>query len=281
MRTHFELFGCGTRIMMVFVLFSLGIYNSMAQEEREYVPFVEEGKVWYCSYSSLGPITLEHPEGEGIDCTFSMCGDTLVNDREYKKVYCQFEDYYGDKEQHYYCAVREETYQVFIIEEEETEEKLIYDFSCPGEFVMLNYNDFQFVRTEGWHQYGFLPGQLKYSVCQFTDDGEVDYCNSPSYWADGIGTYLNNPFAFELRFLPFEEPKLGKDIHLVTCMKDEKYYFNIEWTYVPGDQSSINKGCYTDNSTIESRLYDLQGRQLRHAPTKGVYIQDGKKWVVK
>ena len=46
--------------------------------------------------------------GEGIDCIFTMCGDTLMNGKEYKKVYCQFEEYYGDKERHYYCAVREE-----------------------------------------------------------------------------------------------------------------------------------------------------------------------------
>ena len=109
----------------------------------------------------------------------------------------------------------------------------------------------------------------------------MDYCNSPSYWADGIGTYLNNPFAFELRFLPFEKPKLGKDIHLVTCMKDEKYYFNIEWTYVPGDQSSIDDNSYTDNSLKSSNLYDLQGRRLQHTPAKGLYIQDGKKRVVR
>jgi len=38
----------------------------MAQKEREYVPFVEEGKVWYCSYGSVGPITPEHPEGCNI-----------------------------------------------------------------------------------------------------------------------------------------------------------------------------------------------------------------------
>ena len=272
---------CGACLIMIHVFCSLGISNAMAQEAREYVPFVEEGKVWYCSYSSFGPITVEHPEGEGIDCTFTMCGDTLVNDREYKKVYCQFEDYYGDKERHYYCAVREETYQVFIIEEEETEEKLIYDFSAPNEFITLNYNDFPYVRTEGWHPYGFPPGQLKYSVCKFTDDGEVDYSNASSSWVDGIGTYLSNPFAFELRFLPFEEPKLGKDIIVITCMKDGKYYFNVNWTYEPGNQSSINEGSYTDYSTKYPHLYDLQGRQLRHAPAKGVYIQDGKKRVVK
>ena len=197
----------------------------MAQEEREYVPFVEEGKAWYCSSKSyVGPITSEHPEGEGVDCIFTMCGDTLVNDREYKKVYCQFEDYYGDKEQHYYCAVREDAYRVFIIEEEETEENLIYDFCNPKEFVTLTYNDFPFVRTDGWHLYGFPTDQLIYAVCQFTEDGEVDYSNDPCFWVD-------------------------------------------------------DKSIYTNNSPKGPRLYDLQGRRLQHTPAKGVYIQDGKKYI--
>ena len=267
---------------MLFVFCSLGFSNALAQEEREYVPFVEEGKVWYCSYSSFGPITTEHPEGEGIDCAFSMCGDTLVNGREYKKVYCQFGEYYGDKEQHYYCAVREETYQVFIIEEEETEEKLIYDFSSPEEFLTLIYNDFPYVRTEGWHPYGFLSGQMEYTICQFTDDGEVDYSNDPCFWVDGVGNIGHNPFAFEFNFLPYDEPKLGKSTYVHTCMKDGEYIYSMEWISVPiDDPEAIDKSIYTDNSLKSSNLYDLQGRRLQHTPAKGVYIQDGKKRVVR
>ena len=98
--------------------------GASAQEERVYVPFVEEGKCWYLGYfhpRDVFPASLEDPEGEGVDCIFTMRGDSLIGDREYKKVYCQFEEYYGDTEQHYYCAVREEAYQVFIVEGETTE----------------------------------------------------------------------------------------------------------------------------------------------------------------
>ena len=267
--------------LLTIIFCSLGISNTMAQEEREYVPFVEEGKAWYCSSKSyVGPITSEHPEGEGVDCIFTMCGDTLVNDREYKKVYCQFEDYYGDKEQHYYCAVREDAYRVFIIEEEETEENLIYDFCNPKEFVTLTYYDFPFVRTDGWHLYGFPTDQLIYAVCQFTDDGEVDYSNDPCFWVDGVGNIGHNPFAFEFNFLPYDEPKLGKSTYVRTCMKDGEYIYSMEWTSVPiDDPEAIDKSIYTNNSPKGPRLYDLQGRRLQHTPAKGVYIQDGKKYI--
>ena len=30
---------------------------------------------------------------------------------------------------------------------------------------------------------------------------------------------------------------------------------------------------------VSGKLYDLQGRRLQYAPAKGVYIQDGKKYI--
>jgi hypothetical protein len=32
---------------------------------------------------------------------------------------------------------------------------------------------------------------------------------------------------------------------------------------------------------VKNTLYDLQGRRLSTKPSKGVYIENGKKWVVK
>jgi hypothetical protein len=265
--------------LLAIILCSLGISKAMAQEEREYVPFVEEGKVWYCGYEHPWPDyplrPFEDPNGEGIDCTFTMCGDTLVNDMDYKKVICQFEEYYGDGEQHYYCAIREENYQVFIIEEEATEEKLIYDFSNPGEQLTLTYNGYQLVRSDGGRRWQFLPGQLEYSLI-FSD--ELDWRYRLGRWVEGVGAPFVNPFAFELNPVLYEEPIFGIHIAVRSCIKDGQYIFNSEWMAVP-IEDSIDANSYNGESPKESHLYDLQGRQLRHAPTKGVYIQDGKKFI--
>ena len=138
------------RSMAILTAILLGNMSTNAQEpDDEYIPFVEEGKVWYCGYNHPGvttPPTPESPFGKVIDCIFTMSGDTEINGKTYKKVYCQFKEYYGDEEQHYYCAVREEGYRVYIVEEEATEEQLIYDFSHWGENVtelyrMLEYPD--------------------------------------------------------------------------------------------------------------------------------------------
>ena len=59
------------------------------------------------------------------------------------------------------------------------------------------------------------------------------FSNGPSYWMDGVGDLESNPFAIELRFLPFDEQKFGKEIHVITCIKGDKYYFYPEWMAEP------------------------------------------------
>lgn len=284
MKNLFLKFGCDACVIVALVFCCFGISKASAQKgEREYVPFVVEGKIWYCGYwhpHDFFPSTPEDPDGNGIDCIFTMHGDTLIGDRLYKKVYCQFEEHYEDKEQHYYCAVREDAYQVFIIEEKTKEEKLLYDFSRPGELITITYNDFKFARTGGEHRSRFLPGQRKYSVCRYSGD-EVDYSNDPGYWIDGVGAPFNNPFALEFSHLLFDEPKLGKEIYVLTCMKDGKYIYCMEWMDSPVEPTSIDDRNHADNSQKASNLYDLQGRRLSAIPQKGVYIQNGKKKLVK
>ena len=271
-----------TRIAIALIFCCLGISKAIAQEgEREYVPFVEEGKVWYCGYSHADetyPRTPEDPTGHGIDCIFTMRGDTLIGNKEYKKVYCQFEEYYMDKDLHYYCAVREDAYQVLIIEAEAKEEKLIYDFSLPGECIALpfDFNGYKFVRTGGSQRYGFLSGQLEYIVCKFMGN-EVDYSNDPGTWINGVGNPLGNPFAFEFSQLIYDKPQLGKYVYVISCMKDDKYIFKREWLAAPAGPTSIDVRSHTTNSPKGSHFFDMHGRRVHGDPQKGLYIQNGKK----
>ncbi len=293
MRNVFEIYRYGARVIVIFVIYSLGVSKAVAQEERDCVLFVEEGKAWYCaaydnSYDDIypytpedHPCTPEDPEGEGIDCIFTMCGDTLINDIEYKKVYCQFEEYYGDGEQHYYCAVREDARLVFIIEDKTKEEKQIYDFSRPWEVITVTYNNYQFARAVGYRYYNFPPDQWIYVVGKFTEEGEVDYSHDSGWWMDGVGSILNNPFALELDFLPTDEPEFGKHIRVVTCMKDGRYYFHPEWITGPVEQTSIDERTHVDNTHNGIQLYDLTGRHLTVPPSHGIYIQNGRKFVVR
>ena len=71
------------RSMAILTAILLGNMSTNAQEpDDEYIPFVEEGKVWYCGYNHPGvttPPTPESPFGKVIDCIFTMSGDTEIN----------------------------------------------------------------------------------------------------------------------------------------------------------------------------------------------------------
>lgn len=275
MRIISNLSGFVICVIVALLLYGLGTPQAVAQDgSREYIPFVEESKVWYCGYwhpDESFPITPEDPSGIGIDCIFTIHGDTQINGKEYKKVYCQFEEYYDDNEQHYYCAVREEACQVFIVEAGETEEKLIYDFSHPKEVILLTYNDCKIGRTSGDRRHDFLPGQLEYTVCNLVGN-ELDYSNNSSVWIDGVGACLYNPFALEFNS---NNPKFGKVINVVTCMKDGKYIFNMEWMTEPISKLDICR----ISSQNQFKVYNLEGCQLTQNLQRGINIvqtQDGK-----
>ena len=105
------------RSMAILTAIFLGSMSTNAQEpDDEYIPFVEEGKVWTCKddWGIYGTLI-------GYDVFFTMSGDTEINGKTYKKVFLQFPDYFGDEEQHYYCAVREEGCRVFLVEPEAEE----------------------------------------------------------------------------------------------------------------------------------------------------------------
>ena len=98
---------------------------------------------------------------------------------------------------------------------------------------------------------------------------------------DGVGAIESNPFAFEFIFFPFDEPKMGKQIVVITCMRDGKYYFRPEWLAGPGEQTSIDERTQIETPHKASFFYDLTGRRMTATPTKGIYIQNGRKFIVK
>ena len=262
-------------------------YKEAVAQEHEYIPFVEEGKVWYCGYNHPGVTfhaTAEDPSAKGIDCIFTMQGDTVINGKTYKKVYCQFKEYYGDENQHYYCAVREENYRVYIVEEDATEEQQIYDFSDWGETIIFTHNDIKYGRDGGIRRVKFLPGQVEFTIARFREE-ELNFSYGPSMWIVAVGApYSSNPFSKDNLDLYYRdvEPKFGKYIDVRTCMKDGEYIYMDDWRSSHGSPiTSIDDISPVDNSPIDSPLYDLQGRRLTSQPSKGVFIKNGKKVVIK
>ena len=249
---------------IVLVYSCLGIQQVSAQDwDHEYVPFVEEGKEWNCK-----TVRVDSHETNSIDCIFTISGDTLIDNCNYKKVLCEYEEFYGDKEQHYFCAVREIAYQVRFIKENQAEEMLLYDFGLPKDTLWMSYDDNEFARTRGHHRRYFPTRQYAYNLCAIVN-GEVNSSYSYGFWIEGVGYAYGNPFEFTLeRF----NHKFPNDICVMSCRKGDELYFDFEWTAAPTSVSAPQ----TQVSTSE-KLFDLQGRRILGEPKHGVYIQNGKK----
>lgn len=57
---------------------------------------------------------------------------------------------------------------------------------------------------------------------------------------------------------------------------DEEYMFIVDFTLPMEDASGISN---IVSSSSDDSLYDLQGRRLNEVPSKGIYIQNGKKFI--
>ena len=217
-----------TRFMMALAITYWGSINAVAQEwDHEYIPFVEQGKVW--NYTAITP--KEGLIGD-IDCAFTISGDTLIGGNNYKKVFCQFKIYYGDEEQHYYCAVREESYRVYVIEVEENVEKLLCDFSHPQEELFLSYDDCKFARGSGYHDKYIRTGQLNFGLYRTFDD-KIDYNYCIGDWIEGVGTVYANPFSRE--FLD-ENTSFGICLDLISCVNEGRSLYDYRWFIVPNEK---------------------------------------------
>ena len=253
------------RTMAVLVILSWGSMKTVAQEwDHEYIPFVEEGKVWNCNNT-------DDADAGVIDFVFTLRGDTLIGDNIYKKVLCQYEKYYGDDKQHYYCAVREKEYRVYLVEAETKDEKLIYDFSRPKDKLMLSYDGQEFARMPGSHvDIAFWPSK---QLCFPLYDTSGEAIDISWGWMEGVGFPFGNPFAGGLN-INKTDPLFGFII-VVTCIKDGECLYDFDWLLQP---TIIQE---TEKSVPKGSIYDLSGRRVQGTPKKGVYIQNGKKYVVR
>ena len=126
----------------------------------------------------------------------------------------------------------------------------------------------------------FLPGQVEFTVCKYIGE-DLDLSYGAGVWVVGVGAAIENPFAFESLYILYDEPRFGKHISVYTCMKDGKYVYIDDWRASHGSPiTAIEDRINIDNSSKSSHLYDLQGRRLTDKPTKGIYIQNGRKYVV-
>ncbi len=261
--------------------------SPMAQTAKlEYCPFAEEGKVWE---AQVGLIK-ENVYGNQI------YGDTLINDENWMKVYNSIG--FSNFNHSYYASIRDVDKKVYAIAKGSKKPRLLYDFSLKkGDMVRCGVEGNTFgclldkdERPDTLQGFPFVAylrvenvdtiearGQLHrrftltmldaYRECIRSEDGALI---GNIVWIEGVGSGAG-PFS---PWMPLP-PQGGL---LQSCMRDNTTLFAFPDFYETKEASGIRSTRQTPNTLVES--YDLQGRQVQQ-PTRGIYIQDGRKVVVK
>ena len=232
-----------------------------AQEwDHEYVPFVEEGKVW--NYV-LHYVTQ--------DFQFMTCesqtwidGDTIIDGRTCYRV-CTTDCYESGAERSVRYMYEEEG-RVYQMASHSA--IILYDFSLDETTGLTDDilhsgwcpEDCQVSKTDTVFVKGHYRKRIHFSW--------ADWC-----WVEGIGSTanLNQPFGN-----PVSD---GKRYEFVSCYMDGECLFEKDDFYAPGVTDGIQK--YERAVHQEGEIYDLQGRRLQAEPAKGLYIRGGKKYLVR
>lgn len=282
-----------TRLSIACLLCAFAISAHAQTGKEEHLPFAQEGKTWETREGMI----MENIYGNSID------GDTLINGENWKKVY----NYHGfpDFNYTYYAAIRDVEEKVYAIAKGSNRPRLLYDFGLKeGQTVrcgvegnafgcLLDADEkpdtllgFEFasslrveridtIETRGLKFRRFtltFLDHFKYPLIdkQFKNEQGILYDTGNVIWVEGIGSNVGP-------FFPWW-PLQPQHAFVMRCSVDQTLIFGSSdfYQYSTAIQS-VRSRLQNDNGAI----FDLHGRRLFSILAKGVYIQNGKKVIVK
>lgn len=220
-----------------------------------YHPLVEPGKKWTYRYNAL----LEYV----WDYYYTLEGDTAVAGKNCLKMYSDNRDNKG--EIRYEGALYEENKKVYCFYPEKDEAALLYDFNCKvGDTLKIGNVDFLITLSIDTIVGIICKGErYDFQVQRYEEDMGEPFVIGKMSWVKGVGATLD---FFNML------PLAGNYNSLVACEVNGEVIYQSA-TSIQGIKSN------TPNSG--GAIFDLQGRRLSATPAKGVYIQNGKKRIVR
>ena len=260
-------------------------FSMTAQAQIDYRPMAEEGKMWE---TQIGLIM------ENVyDCLIK--GDTLINGENWKKVY-KGVGWPMELEKPYYAAIRDIGKKVYVIAKGSTKPRLLYDFSLKvGELAKcgIESNDFACLldkdeKFDTLLGYPFVAYLRVESIDTIQARGQEFRCFTlklldayreliifadPVIWVEGIGSGAG-PFS---PWLPM--PTTGI---MIDCKegRDAVFVYPIDIDLQEYQESNAIRSEYSIMNESDV-IFNILGRQLQGKPVRGVYVQDGRKFVVK
>lgn len=278
----------------------------MAQNQGDpYFPMLQEGKMWVTVLES------------GTEISYYINGDTLIKGNNWKKVYTDFMAYPDTMEHHdlyYFAAIRQEGEKIFGLIEGKEEPYLFYNFGLnvgdrfewrgryDDRFGFVYYitetdeenNDSDTIEhIRNIHQrpeaLAFTPQEVTVedidtilvhgrefrrftlkSYYQFKAHSETSSSNSPYFvWIEGIGCE-GGLFVSGRKITPETQ---------LYCMMGDTIIFEYNDFHVPGISDGISHVMLSKQ--INGSIYDITGRCMTIPPTRGIYIKNGRKYVVR
>ena len=289
------------REFITLLLFSLNILTIKA------IPFLEECKVWKFSYISF--FYNENHYHVSHEDWFKTIGKEMVGDHEYflillEEVTFDANTYrwkmasslpgseYDRADSGFYVHVREDNGRVFILKDDYIslcvskygvnpdissmqldgeDDVLLYDFNLsigdtypiPGHVTVTATGEISFNGTA--YQYQLLSNSLlivKGIGCVNSYGGLFTYQSSP----------LMKFYDSYYRYVTF--------LNWLVVYYDEKEIF--QYTNNISEEQLLGVGDITANKHPKlGSIYDIHGHRLKTPPAHGIYIRDGKKYVVK
>ncbi len=159
--------------VLILTAFSFGV------NAQQYFPFVEEGKTWAELNIFQTPIPT-YPI-RYTTTSFMLEGDTLINDKIWKKYYTTRKDPQLGNWIFDYNFIREEDQKVYQYFDIITDVKLLYDFS-------LNLWDSLFIEDEGGFDYWIHVVNVDSVDINGTFRKRIQFGDPAETWIEGLGS---------------------------------------------------------------------------------------------
>ena len=240
------------------LLLTLLPMSSWAQEND--LPLVEQGKKW----------TYHHANFEYVwDYHYTLEGDTVVAGKNCLKMYSDNKDDKG--EICYEGALFEEGKKVYCVYPEKDEANLLYDFDCRvGDTLKIGNVDLITLSIDTIVSLDTIVGivckgeRYDFQAQWYDEDTGEPFVMGTLSWVKGVGATLD---FFNML------PLAGNYNSLVACEVNGDVLYLSSATAI----ESVRLRQPNDNGAI----FDLQGCRLSSPPAKGIYIQNGRKRILR
>ena len=244
-------FGMTCSVDKTFIFGSSDFYMSSMQEN--FRPLVEQGKKW----------TYHHDTFENVyDYYYFLEGDTVIAGKNCLKMYSKNKGNQG--EIRFEGALYEEDRKVYRFHQEIDVPEVLYDFDCQvGDTLPFQGAYLVIQAIESVEILGMSRKRYDFQAYVKVEDSDEIIVLGDGSWLEGIGSMKDfyNMISFD-----------GNYNSLMACEMNGVTIYQS-----PTAIQSVRS--YKQNAN--GAIYDLQGRRLKSKPSHRVYIQNGKKHIMR